>query len=414
LIGWRMACTVCRVLAEVHPYMPENDALRTNRTLRRLSRLLTRLVRSRTYPIVLAILLVLTLSSFGVLAFERGTNQSFRSFGDAVWWTLVTAATVGYGDKVPVTLGGRLVGVLVIIFGVGLVGMVTGRIASWLVEWKIKEGSGLATQKKTKGHFIICGWKHEMARILKDILAVNPEFSDDDIVLVSMVEPAEVENLRGESELQNIRFVRGDYVDETVLHRANIKQAARVLILADRSTEASAQEIDARAVMTILSIKAISKYIYTCVELIDSKFKRYLENVHCDEILLSREHNRILLANAASASGISHVVHELLDVEKGPLVTRTVPDQFVGSAFDTLREHFSDVDKSILIGLLENTGNIFHRKREALREAQKTPDVARLVANLQAVKELRGNQPVFNPGPDYLIKPNSRAILIRR
>ena len=154
--------------AEVHPHMPENDAPTTDRRLKRLSRLLTRLVRSRTYPVVLAILLVLTLSSFGVLIFERETNQSFQSFGDAVWWTLVTAATVGYGDKVPVTTGGRLVGVLVMIFGVGLLGMVTGRIASWLVEWKIKEGSGLATQKKTKGHFIICGWKQEMARILKD------------------------------------------------------------------------------------------------------------------------------------------------------------------------------------------------------------------------------------------------------
>ena len=394
--------------------MRENDAVTTNRRLRRLSRLLTRLVRSRTYPVVLAIVLVLTLSSVGVLLFEWETNQEFHSFGDAVWWTLVTAATVGYGDKVPVTTGGRLVGVLVMVFGVGLVGMVTGRIASWLVEWKIKEGSGLSTQKKAKGHFIICGWKQEMSRILKDILAVNPDFSDEDIILVSLVEPAEVENLRVEPELQNVRFVRGDYVDEIVLHRANIKQAARVLILADTSGQASAQEIDARAVMTILTIKSLSKYIYTCVELIDSKFKRYLENVHCDEILLSREHNRILLANAASASGISHVVHELIDVDKGPLVTQRIPSRFVGDTFDNLGEHFRAEDKSILIGILENTGNIFHRKREALRDAQKTPDIGRLVANLQAVKELRGNQPVFNPGPDYVIKPHARAILIRR
>jgi voltage-gated potassium channel len=348
-----------------------------------------------------------------VLLFERGKNQSFQSLGDAVWWTVVTAATVGYGDKVPVTGGGRVVAVLVMIFGVGLVGMVTGRIASWLVAWKIKEGSGLSTQKKTKRHFIICGWKHEMSRILKDILAVNPEFSDEDLVLVSFVDPAEVENLRAEPELHGIRFVRGDYVDETVLHRANIKQAARVLILADSSTQASAQEVDARAVMAVLTIKALSKDIYTCVEIIDSKFKRYLENVHCDEILLSREHNRILLANTASASGISHVVHELIDVGRGPLVTWDVPARFVGDTFANLGAYFHAADRSILIGILENTGNIFQRKREALREAQKTPDVGRLVANLKQVKELRGNQPVFNPGADYVIKPHSRAILIR-
>ena len=316
--------------------MPESDTPTSTRRPTGRARLLRRLVRSRTYPVVAAILLILTVSSVGVLFFERGTNQSFESIGDGVWWTLVTAATVGYGDKVPVTAGGRVVAVLVMIFGVGLVGMVTGRIASWLVEWKIKEGSGLSTQKKTKRHFVICGWKHEMSRILKDILVVNPEFSDEDLVLVSLVDPAEVENLRAEPELRDIRFVRGDYVDETVLYRANIKQAARVLILADTSTQASVQEIDARAVMAVLTVKGLSKDIYACVEIIDSKFRRYLENVHCDEILLSREHNRILLANTASASGISHVVHELIDVERGRLATWEVPARFVGDTFGNL------------------------------------------------------------------------------
>ncbi len=72
-----------------------------------------------------------------------------------------------------------------------------------------------------------------------------------------------------------------------------------------------------------------------------------------------------------------------------------------------------EAERTILIGVLENTGNIFQRKREALQEAQKTPDISRLVSNLQEVKELRGNLPVFNPEPDYEIKSFSRAILIQ-
>jgi voltage-gated potassium channel len=376
-------------------------------------RLMRRAARSRTYPVIAAILMVLALSSVGVLLFEYHSNQSFRSLGDAIWWTLVTATTVGYGDKVPITTGGRMVGILVMIFGVGLLGMITGRIASWLVEWKIKEGSGLTTQKKTKRHLVICGWKNDMVRVLQDVLAVNPELADEDIVLVNMVAPAEVENLRSNPELHNIRFVRGDYVDENVLLRANIRQAAKVLVLADSSANASVQEVDSRTVMSVLTIKTISKDIYTCVELIDSKFKRYLENVHCDEIVLSREHNRTLLANATAASGIAHVIHDLLDVNRGRLITKNFPARFVGDTFASLKQYFDEVERSILIGVLENTGNIFQRKREALREAQKTPDISRLVANLQGVKELRGNQPVFNPGPDYQIKQYSRAILIQ-
>lgn len=379
----------------------------------RIDVILRWLARNRAYTVLAAVFLVLTLSSVGVLVFEQRTNQGFRNLGDAIWWTLVTAATVGYGDKVPLTAGGRLVGILVMLFGVALLGIITGRIASWLVEWKIKEGSGLATQKKAKKHFVVCGWKNEMVSVLEDILKVNPDLTGEDIVVVSMVEPGEVENIRSRPELHNIRFVRGDYVDENVLLRANIKQAAKVLVLADSSIQASAQEVDSRTVMTVLTIKTISKDIYTCVELIDSKFKRYLEIVHCDEIIRSREYNRILLANSTAASGIAHIVHDLLDVDGGRLVAKNFPARFVGDTFANLSKHFMEVERGILIGMLENTGNIFQRKREALRDAQKTPDISRLVANLQGVKGLRGNLPVFNPGPDYRVKSHSRAILIQ-
>ena len=379
----------------------------------RLAVLVKRAIRSRTYLVIAVVLLVFLVSSLGELFFEYGANQGFASIWDAVWWTLVTAFTVGYGDKVPLTTGGRVVAVLVMLFGIGLLAMITGRIASWLVAFKIKEGSGLADQKKIKKHFVICGWKNEMVSVLEDILRINPHFSDEDIVVVSTVEQAKMESLRSNPNLQNVRFVRGDYVDENVLLRANIKKSARTLVLADTSSQASDQEVDARTVMTVLTIKTLSRDIYTCAELIDSKFKRYLENVHCDEIILSREHNRILLANATAASGIAHIVQELLEVGGGRLITKDFPDRYVGDSFANLSRYFMEGEKGILIGLLENTGNIYERKREALHEAQKTPDISRLVANLQEVKELRGNLPVFNPGPDYQIKSYSRAILIQ-
>ncbi|MEJ2235585.1 MAG: ion channel [Syntrophobacterales bacterium] len=69
------------------------------------------LVRSRTFPVLGAIFLVFLMSSLGVLLFEYPANQGFHNLWDAMWWTLVTAATVGYGDKVPLTTGGRFVAI---------------------------------------------------------------------------------------------------------------------------------------------------------------------------------------------------------------------------------------------------------------------------------------------------------------
>lgn len=74
-------------------------------------------------------------SSLAVLDAERGApNATITDFGDAVWWTITTISTVGYGDRYPVTLEGRLVAATLMITGVALLGVVTASIASWFVE----------------------------------------------------------------------------------------------------------------------------------------------------------------------------------------------------------------------------------------------------------------------------------------
>jgi len=60
-------------------------------------------------------------------------KSNIKSAEDAIWWTIVTVTTVGYGDKYPVTTEGRVIGILVMVAGVGLFGTYTGFIASLFV-----------------------------------------------------------------------------------------------------------------------------------------------------------------------------------------------------------------------------------------------------------------------------------------
>ena len=55
-------------------------------------------------------------------------------FGEALWWAVVTMTTVGYGDYVPKTPGGRGLAVLLILVGIGVFGVVTANIAALFVE----------------------------------------------------------------------------------------------------------------------------------------------------------------------------------------------------------------------------------------------------------------------------------------
>lgn len=80
--------------------------------------------------IILAIL-VLEVGGVAVLHFESASaNANITTPGDALWWGIVTIATVGYGDKYPVTPGGRMVGTAAIIVGVALFSTISAFLAN--------------------------------------------------------------------------------------------------------------------------------------------------------------------------------------------------------------------------------------------------------------------------------------------
>ncbi len=367
---------------------------------------------NNTFVIFLVVAGLLCVIAVGTYIFEIGVNEKIRSLWDTMWWTIVTLTTVGYGDKYPVTVGGKVLGIFMMLLGVASVGFVTGRIASFLVDKQVKARGGLIVLEKKKGHFVICGWKQELETVLDKILTIDPGLKAADIVLVNDADPQEIDHIRSIPSFKTVKYIKGDYIDEKVLQRANVRTAKTVLILADSSKDFSVQEVDSRTVMTAITIDNLNKDVYTCAELVDEKFVKYLKLANCDEIILTREYSRELLANAASASGISHVAAELLNPLKRGLVTVDFQPSFVGKPFRDLQEFYKGRTGDIVIGLLENTGNIYHRKKEALAEAQKTPDISKLVENLQSVKMIYPNNPVLNPGDDYVVKTNSKAILV--
>ncbi|GAA1200574.1 potassium channel family protein [Prauserella alba] len=82
-----------------------------------------------------ATLLVGVSAALAVLQVERDhPDGMITNFGDALWWTMTTITTVGYGDYSPVTGQGKLIATGLMLAGIALLGVVTGSIASWFVE----------------------------------------------------------------------------------------------------------------------------------------------------------------------------------------------------------------------------------------------------------------------------------------
>ncbi|MEU5696050.1 ion channel [Actinosynnema sp. NPDC020468] len=124
------------LLAVLLPVVRQLRVLRLITVLKVLNRRFAGKVRQRVGVYVAGVTALVGLSaSLAVLDAERHhPGATITTFGDAAWWTLTTISTVGYGDRYPVTWEGRLVAALLMIGGIALLGVITGTIASWLVE----------------------------------------------------------------------------------------------------------------------------------------------------------------------------------------------------------------------------------------------------------------------------------------
>ena len=85
------------------------------------------------YVVAVAIATVV-LGAVGVYVVEQGQNANIDGFGDALWWAATTVTTVGYGDVTPVTAEGRMIAVVLMVVGIGVIGVFTATVASFLFE----------------------------------------------------------------------------------------------------------------------------------------------------------------------------------------------------------------------------------------------------------------------------------------
>jgi voltage-gated potassium channel len=354
-----------------------------------------------------AFLLLLFAGGPLVYVLERGHNPMFRGPGDGLWWAIVTFTTIGYGDTYPVTGAGRLAAGALMLLGIGLLGLVTGKLAAALVERRIREGRGLG-EARLSGHLVVIGWKSDMNEFVARLLE-QPGIAPAKVVLVNAAGEGPNEELRRRHP--GLGYVHAEMVDAAVLQRAHVGQARRVLVLADEAVARSDHERDARTVMTVMEIENLAPEVYTCAEVLDRSFAQHLRLARCDEVVLSRDHTRAMLLSATSATGLASLVDRLL-APGGGLATVPIPERFVGQPFRELAAHLRQEGGRLAIGLVENTGQVLAIKREALRAAQMTEDVGRLLDNLSAVRSIVPNRPLLNPPQDYVVPRHALAVVI--
>lgn len=377
-----------------------------------MKRLLGRIIGSNVSIIITGILLLVLLGAFGVLFFEYSVNRGLSSLGSAVWWALVTMTTVGYGDRVPETAGGKVVAAIIMFGGISIISLFTATISTAFVTRKLREEKGLQRVTYT-GHYILCGWNDNALRIINSISAMITE-KDLKLVLINNLQDEDINSVLLRFNSLSIKFIRGDHDKESVLERANTREAKSVLIIPDTDT-AGGMDPDEKSVLSTLSVKAIAPNVPVIAFVLNPDNRPHLKKANADEIITSDESIGFVLASHLLMPGIPQAVSLLTSSEMQPLLFReSIPDSLTGMGFHDVADHFRKSMKAITIGVCAESAHI------SLSDFL-SPDTSSLDAFIER-KILESGLPSMkkdridvriNPDSSYKVKEGDCALLIR-
>ncbi|NJB68105.1 voltage-gated potassium channel [Desulfobaculum xiamenense] len=269
--------------------------------------------RNPFHKLLLFIALLLCLSSVGFYLIEL-RPQGRDDFLSAVWWAVVTLTTVGYGDLVPATTEGRILGLLVMISGIGMVSTLTGNLASLIVERHAKRRKGLL-KVNLSGHVIIVGWNSyapNLVRTLKETGVLR----GSELTLVNNLPAEEREALAFQLEMENrLHFVYGDPTHENVIHRASPTQARVVYILSQAGMPP--QDADQQNLYAALIVRGLAPKAKIYAEVMLAENYTHLLRAGVDEIVARGEMTSLILGLMGATPSVWPFLQRLVGVQ-GP------------------------------------------------------------------------------------------------
>ncbi|MBD8069039.1 potassium channel family protein [Bacillus sp. PS06] len=267
-----------------------------------LQRILFRIVRLNNWVLFWASTSLILVSTIAMSTIEP---ETFPTIFDSFWWVMTTVTTVGYGDYYPVTIAGRIYAVFLYIIGIGLIGVVIGKIIdSFGMLRKMREEGKL--DYKGENHIVIIGWSKKAEYAIEEILQTD---SSMEIVLIDILKKTPINNNR-------VSYVQGSASNQTILQKANITKSKAVIIFADDTIEDSLLA-DGKTLLIATAVERIARDAHTTVEILHEEHIQNFVHVHVDEFVVTHETVSRMAVRSAFTKGVSFVYSQLMSHKYG-------------------------------------------------------------------------------------------------
>ncbi len=298
--------------------------------LNRRMRLVSSVLRAGGVEFVIlggVLVLAIGFGTVGIATYEKhvsiaGGTLLPMDISHAFWTTIFSMFSSQYHMEYPESIGGRIVVVLLIFFGVGITAMITGTVAALMVG-KMKEGAGMKSTsfEEFEGHVILCGWNSHAPRIL-ELLHAEPA-----VQAVVVAEMQELPDLtQRKVDMMRVYLLPEDFVKVEALRRANVEKARAAIVLSDMSKGRALQDADARTVLTALTIEKIAPRMRTSAELFDPAHESHLRMAGVEDVVIAGEYSGSMLAHSALERGVVTVIQTMLRGGDDARLMRVSPD----------------------------------------------------------------------------------------
>lgn len=300
------------------------------------------------------------LSGIAMHFFEHKVNNNFQTLSES-YWSISIYILSGFEDRAPVTAGGRVTSIAVLILSLALVGTVTGKIASFFILDNLRRSK---MPKNLKDHIVICNWNERGDKVVKELH--NPAcVPEKEIVIITTLEVNE-EELRKVTEYEKVSFVRGDPSLHDILRSQQVHLAKSVIILGDDTCP----DPDAISALISLAITRICEEEHTkkphiVAEVVNHRKIEHLKDAGVDEAICSVDYGLGILAQCALYEKLSEAYHQLLTYsadtnELFVLEEKEIPDEVIKNqmtfqeACDYFNKNRDPNNPAILVGVRRN------------------------------------------------------------
>jgi voltage-gated potassium channel len=294
--------------------------------------------RFEFFTLTIMFLMAVTFGSAVIFIYEgAGTNPNINNFFDAVYWSIITISTVGFGDIAPVTIEGRVATIFLVITGLAVIAFFTSIVTTALGEKLIalKEEKVIGEANALKDFVLICGYGRMGEVLAKEFRKVKQKFIVIDINEDSFLHANSL----------NISYIKGDASDADFLAHIGINKGATSIIALTNN--------DAVNLSIVLTARSLNPNINIIARANDKKIKKKLFLAGANDVVAANEITGLVAAEYIGQPIAFNAIDDILLDNEGALLGEI--EIFESSSYiDHTLEYIRFEDFNLtLIGIIE-------------------------------------------------------------